>query len=101
MIGRESGFVSLDRVSILVSTISTLQFFASQSPAEFSTSCVGRTAAKRLARFVLSCSVARANMFRISVIDGPQERRVMVEGNLMDPWVAELRRTWAEAGNSL
>ena len=26
---------------------------------------------------------------------------MVVEGNLIDPWVAELRRTWAEAGNSL
>jgi ABC-type transporter Mla MlaB component len=40
-------------------------------------------------------------MFRISTVDTPQERRLVVEGTLMSPWVAELRRTWGTAGASL
>lgn len=40
-------------------------------------------------------------MFRISTIDTDRERRLVVEGTLTHPWVAELRRTWADAGNSL
>ena len=40
-------------------------------------------------------------MFKITTIDTPRERRLVVEGTLLQPWVAELRRTWSEAGNSL
>jgi ABC-type transporter Mla MlaB component len=40
-------------------------------------------------------------MFRISTFDTPQERRLVVEGTLMSPWVAELRKTWGTAGASL
>jgi hypothetical protein len=40
-------------------------------------------------------------MFRISTIDTDHERRLIVEGTLVQPWVAELRRTWTDAGNSL
>jgi anti-anti-sigma regulatory factor len=40
-------------------------------------------------------------MFRISIIEMPLERRLVVEGNLTTPWVAELRRTWLEAAGSL
>ena len=44
---------------------------------------------------------ARDDMFKISTVDTPQERRLVVEGTLRDPWVAELRRTWDVAGASL
>ena len=40
-------------------------------------------------------------MFKISTIDTPRERRLVVEGTLVQPWVAELRRTWSDAGDSL
>lgn len=41
------------------------------------------------------------SMFRISTIDTQGERRLVVEGTLVQPWVTELRRTWSDAGNSL
>lgn len=40
-------------------------------------------------------------MFRISTIDTHRERQLVVEGTLVRPWVAELRRTWREASESL
>lgn len=40
-------------------------------------------------------------MFRISTIDTPQERRLVVEGTLKNPWVTELRKAWGDAGASL
>lgn len=42
-----------------------------------------------------------SDMFRISTIDTQRERRLVVEGTLVQPWVAELRRTWSDAGASL
>ncbi len=40
-------------------------------------------------------------MFRISTIDTQCERKLVVEGTLVQPWIAELRRTWSNAGNAL
>ena len=40
-------------------------------------------------------------MLKISTIDTKSERRLLVEGKLVEPWVAELRRTWATAGEGL
>jgi hypothetical protein len=40
-------------------------------------------------------------MFKISMIDDHDERRLIVEGTLVQPWVAELRRKWSDAGQSL
>jgi len=40
-------------------------------------------------------------MFKISTIDTNRERRLVVEGTLINPWVAELRRTWGAAGETL
>jgi hypothetical protein len=48
-----------------------------------------------------TCLVAEAHMFRISTIDTHRERRLVVEGTLVHPWVDELRKTWSNAGNSL
>ena len=38
-------------------------------------------------------------MFKITTIETPEERRLVVEGTLTKPWVAELRRAWNETGN--
>jgi hypothetical protein len=43
----------------------------------------------------------RNDMFKISTVDKPHERRLVVEGRLVTPWVAELRRNWRAAGSSL
>jgi hypothetical protein len=40
-------------------------------------------------------------MLRISTLDTADERRLVVEGTLVNPWVAELRRTSGAAGSSL
>lgn len=40
-------------------------------------------------------------MFKISTIETSTERRLIVEGTLTKPWVAELRKTWSDAGDSL
>ena len=40
-------------------------------------------------------------MFKISTIDTRHERRLVVEGTLVSPWVAELRSTWSGASSSL
>ena len=40
-------------------------------------------------------------MFRISIIDTQQERRLIVEGTLVRPWVDELRKTWSSAIDAL
>lgn len=40
-------------------------------------------------------------MFRISTIDDNDERRLIVEGTLVQPWVDELRRNWSDADQSL
>lgn len=42
-----------------------------------------------------------ANMFKISTVDTQRERRLVVEGTLVQPWVAELRRAWSDAESSL
>ena len=44
---------------------------------------------------------AGSNMFRISTIDTQRERRLVVEGTLVRPWVDELRKTWNNAGDVL
>lgn len=40
-------------------------------------------------------------MLKISTIDKRQERRLIVEGKLVQPWIGELRRTWRSAGDDL
>jgi len=40
-------------------------------------------------------------MFRISIIDTPAQRKLVVEGKLSDPWLNELRGTWRNAGREL
>jgi hypothetical protein len=36
----------------------------------------------------------RSGMLKLSVIDSRAERRLVLEGKLVAPWVAELRTTW-------
>jgi hypothetical protein len=45
--------------------------------------------------------MAETIMFRISTIETDRERRLVVEGTLVRPWVDELRKTWSDAGTSL
>jgi anti-anti-sigma regulatory factor len=40
-------------------------------------------------------------MFKISIVDTPAQRRLVVEGKLSDPWVAELRTTCRSAMRDL
>ena len=40
-------------------------------------------------------------MFRISIADTPSRRTLIVEGTLVGPWVAELGKTWRNAGHEL
>jgi len=41
----------------------------------------------------------RNGMLKISVIDRRKERRLVLEGKLIAPWVAELRSAWQAAAN--
>jgi hypothetical protein len=40
-------------------------------------------------------------MLKISTIDTQSERRLVVEGKLIDPWLTELKRTWDNASEGL
>jgi hypothetical protein len=40
-------------------------------------------------------------MLRISVIDNRTERRLVLEGKLIAPWVAELRTAWKAANGEI
>ena len=40
-------------------------------------------------------------MFKISIVDTPAQRKLVVEGKLSDPWVAELRTTCRNASRDL
>jgi hypothetical protein len=40
-------------------------------------------------------------MLRISVIDNRTERRLVLEGKLIAPWVAELRTAWRAANGEI
>jgi len=42
-----------------------------------------------------------SNMFKISTIDTPSQRTLVVEGTLTGYWVAELRTTWRTASQEL
>jgi hypothetical protein len=43
----------------------------------------------------------RSSMLRISVIDDRTERRFVLEGKLIPPWVAELRTAWKAANGEI
>jgi hypothetical protein len=40
-------------------------------------------------------------MFKISIVDTPSQRKLLVEGKLTEPWVAELRTACRNAGRDL
>jgi hypothetical protein len=40
-------------------------------------------------------------MFKISITDTRSHRRLVVEGKLIEPWVAELRIAWKNASQNL
>ena len=40
-------------------------------------------------------------MLKISVIDSPTERRLVLEGKLIAPWVGELRTAWKTANEEM
>jgi hypothetical protein len=40
-------------------------------------------------------------MLKISTINGRSERRLIVEGKLVQPWVGELKRSWRNAADDL
>src|SRR5215469_13379843 len=94
---RVSSFSTLSRPA---SSFSTLDYGENRLPLEF-TSLYGAAAFFNIWQRPCTCSSPEADMFRISTIDSPRERRLVVEGTLVQPWVAELRKTWSEAGNSL
>jgi hypothetical protein len=73
---------------------------ATDYPPEFSTTYKHFVSSESLAWAVLLCHGVNI-MFKISTIDSASERRLIVEGTLVQPWVAELRRTWSDAGQSL
>ena len=37
------------------------------------------------------------NMFKISTVDTPSQRTLVVEGKLIEPWISELRTAWKNA----
>ena len=43
----------------------------------------------------------KSNMFKISTIDTPSQRTLVVEGTLIGSWVTELRTTWRTASQEL
>jgi hypothetical protein len=40
-------------------------------------------------------------MLKISIVDKKEERRLLVEGKLAQPWAGELQRSWRGAGENL
>src|SRR5690242_9289539 len=40
-------------------------------------------------------------MLKITAVDTDQQRTLVLEGQLIDPWVGELERNWAEARMSI
>lgn len=40
-------------------------------------------------------------MFKISIVDTPGRRRLVVEGKLIEPWIAELGKAWNLAAEGL
>ncbi len=40
-------------------------------------------------------------MLKISIIDTPSQRRLVLAGKLVEPWVGELTRSWSAASENL
>ena len=52
-------------------------------------------------RFALLSCAKKNGMLKISVIDRRTERRLVLEGKLIAPWVAELRTAWRTANEQI
>jgi hypothetical protein len=52
-------------------------------------------------RIAFNCSEGKSTMLKISVIDSNTQRRLVLEGKLVAPWVAELRAAWKAANLDL
>jgi len=46
-------------------------------------------------------SVAKQSMLKISTIESPSQRRLVLEGKLIAPWAAEVRTEYQKAGGEL
>lgn len=88
------------QMSTKSSSFSTLRHRVDSRTPELSMGCDDFSITSCLAPAVLVSS-SKEHMFKISTIETSEERRLVVEGTLIKPWVAELRRTWSEAGDSL
>jgi hypothetical protein len=42
-----------------------------------------------------------SNVFKISIVDTRSQRKLVVEGTLVGPWIAELGTTWRNASHDL
>jgi len=40
-------------------------------------------------------------MFKISVVDSPGQRKLVLEGKLISPWTAEVEQAWRNAAENL
>jgi hypothetical protein len=40
-------------------------------------------------------------MFKISIVETPGQRRLVLEGKLVSPWTAEVENAWRSAGEEL
>jgi len=52
-------------------------------------------------RIALPRWAKRSGMLKISVVDSRTERRLVLEGKLIAPWVAELRTAWKAANGEI
>ena len=86
------------QLSKKTSSFSTPDLSVISSSPEISTYLTNGNLSRRLAYVVL---LRKTRMFKISTIDTPEERRLVVEGTLIRPWVTELRKSWIESGDSL
>lgn len=50
---------------------------------------------------IAQCRVVRRQMLKISTVDSPIQRRLVLEGKLVEPWVSELKRCWHTAAEGL
>src|SRR5215475_3770350 len=86
------------QMSKKTSSFSTPRLSGISASHEISRCLADGNSSVRLAQVVL---LSMARMFKISTIDTPAERRLVVEGTLIRPWVTELRKTWIDSGDSL
>jgi hypothetical protein len=91
---------SLSTLANNASTFSTPRQTLCSPSREVSTTYNDVTSACALAWAVLLVNAGN-HMFRISTIDTQLERRLVVEGTLVPPWVEELQKTWSNAGDAL